>query len=129
MEGEYILCRNAYSSYCLYMNSYFWTLNSMKDLFVIENLGETSTPTNKVSPITLLAVFDGHGGASCSQFCSDCLSSYVRKNKFFPDRLPLAVETAFEKLGSDFVSLGKLNGRYVSFCVTYAILLLSFVVY
>ena len=53
----------------------------------------------------------------------------MRKNEFFPDRLPLAMETAFEKLDSDFVSSGKLNGRYVSFCVTYAILLLSFVVY
>lgn len=89
------------------------TFETYEDRFVIEHLGKTSTLTNTVSPITWLAVFDGHGGASCSQFCSDWLSSYVRKNEFFPDRLPLAMETAFEKLDSDFVSSGKLDGRYV----------------
>lgn len=83
---------------------------------MIEHIGKTSTPNSPQAPITWLAVFDGHGGAAASQFCSDWLSSYVRKNEFFPDRLPLAMETAFEKLDADFVSSGNLDGSTACAC-------------
>lgn len=79
---------------------------STTDRFVIEHIGKTQN-----LPITWMAVFDGHGGAAASQFCSDWLSSYVRKNEYFPDRLGMAMETAFEKLDGDFVSSGNLDGR------------------
>jgi hypothetical protein len=73
------------------------SLLSFLDRFVIEHIGSTSRSKDG-SPITWLAVFDGHGGAAASQFCSDWLSSYVRKNEFFPNQLPLAMQTAFTKV-------------------------------
>eukprot|EP00804_Cyclotella_cryptica_P017009 CCRYP_003261-RA/>CCRYP_003261-RA protein AED:0.32 eAED:0.32 QI:0/0.83/0.71/1/1/0.85/7/661/583 len=87
----------------------------MEDRFVIEHIGTTSRSKDG-SPITWLAVFDGHGGASASQFCSDWLSSYVRKNDFFPKQLPLAMQTAFTKIDSDFVSSGNLDGSTACAC-------------
>lgn len=81
------------------------------DRFVIEHIGKTTELRDNDVPIVWLAVFDGHGGAAASQFCSDWLSSYVRKNEYFPDRIPLAMETAFKRLDCDFVSSGYLDGR------------------
>jgi serine/threonine protein phosphatase PrpC len=50
-------------------------------------------------PISLLAVFDGHGGSAASQFCSDWLSSYIRKNnEFYPSDMALAVKSAFTRV-------------------------------
>ena len=84
----------------------------MEDRFVIEHVGSTSTDNKENSlPITLLAVFDGHGGSAASQFCSDWISSYIRKkNDNYPDNISLAVESAFIKIDSDFVSSGLLDG-------------------
>ncbi|KAL7521052.1 hypothetical protein ACHAWX_005741 [Stephanocyclus meneghinianus] len=87
----------------------------MEDRFVIEHIGSTSRSKDG-APITWLAVFDGHGGAAASQFCSDWLSSYVRKNEFFPNQLPLAMQTAFTKIDSDFVSSGNLDGSTACAC-------------
>ena len=84
----------------------------MEDRFVIEHVGSTFTDNKENSlPITLLAVFDGHGGSAASQFCSDWISSYIRKkNDNYPDNISLAVESAFIKIDSDFVSSGLLDG-------------------
>jgi serine/threonine protein phosphatase PrpC len=84
----------------------------MEDRFVIEHVGSTSTDNKENSlPITLLAVFDGHGGSAASQFCSDWISSYIRKkNEYYPDNISLAVESAFIRIDSDFVSSGLLDG-------------------
>ena len=69
------------------------------DRFVIEHLGSTSKNKDESKPISLLAVFDGHGGSACSQFCSDWISSYVRKkNPHYPHNLPRAMSTAFTKV-------------------------------
>lgn len=83
----------------------------MEDRFVIEHVGSTSMDKENSIPITLLAVFDGHGGSAASQFCSDWISSYIRKkNDYYPDNISLAVESAFIKIDSDFVSSGLLDG-------------------
>jgi serine/threonine protein phosphatase PrpC len=69
------------------------------DRFVIEHIGSTSKENENSKPISLLAVFDGHGGSAASQFCSDWLSSYIRKkNDHFPDNIALAVKSAFTKV-------------------------------
>jgi hypothetical protein len=70
----------------------------MEDRFVIEHIGNKS---KEGPPITWLGVFDGHGGSSASQYCSDWLSSYVRKNEFFPEQLPKAMESAFIQVSLD----------------------------
>lgn len=83
----------------------------MEDRFVIEHAGSTSMDKENSMPISLLAVFDGHGGSAASQFCSDWISSYIRKkNDYYPDNISLAVESAFIKIDSDFVSSGLLDG-------------------
>ena len=69
------------------------------DRFVIEHIGSTSKNKDHAEPISLLAVFDGHGGSAASQFCSDWISSYIRKkNDHYPHNLPMAVKTAFTKV-------------------------------
>ena len=73
--------------------------NYMEDRFVIEHMGSTSKNKEDSKPISLMAVFDGHGGSACSQFCSDWISSYIRKkNDHYPDNLPMAMKTAFTKV-------------------------------
>mmetsp|Transcript_33024 Transcript_33024/g.69508 ORF Transcript_33024/g.69508 Transcript_33024/m.69508 type:complete len:665 (+) Transcript_33024:203-2197(+) len=85
--------------------------NYMEDRFVIEHMGSTSKHKENSKPMSLLAVFDGHGGSLVSQFCSDWISSYIRKkNVHFPGNLPLAMKTSFTKIDSDFVSSGYLDG-------------------
>jgi len=44
--------------------------NYMEDRFVIDHIGKDSNSR----PISLLAVFDGHGGSLSSNFCSDWIS-------------------------------------------------------
>jgi serine/threonine protein phosphatase PrpC len=66
------------------------------DRFVIEHIGSTSKEDDNSKPISLLAVFDGHGGSAASQFCSDWLSSYIRKqNEHYPANIAAAVKSAF----------------------------------
>ena len=73
--------------------------NYMEDRFVVEHIGSTNKNKENSELITLLAVFDGHGGSAASQFCSDWFSSYVRKNnEHFPQNIPLAMKTAFNKV-------------------------------
>ncbi|KAL7472890.1 hypothetical protein ACHAXS_013279 [Conticribra weissflogii] len=85
----------------------------MEDRFVVERLG---AHPHKSEPIAWLGVFDGHGGAAASQFCSDWLSSYVRKNDRFPRDLPGAMAEAFAKLDGDFASSGRLDGSTACAC-------------
>lgn len=73
------------------------------DRYAIEYMGATSKDSKKSKPITWLAVFDGHGGAEASQFCSDWLSSYVRKDKEYPSSIHTAMKSAFTKV-SCFIS-------------------------
>lgn len=70
----------------------------MEDRFVIEHIGSANKNTIDSKPIAMVSVYDGHGGALASQFCSDWLSSYVRKNEYFPKQLPLAMKDAFVKV-------------------------------
>jgi len=85
--------------------------NYMEDRFVIEHMGSTSKNKESSEPISLLAVFDGHGGSAASQFCSDWFSSYVRKrNEHFPENLSVAMKNAFTKIDNDFVSSGCFDG-------------------
>mmetsp|Transcript_16535 Transcript_16535/g.30058 ORF Transcript_16535/g.30058 Transcript_16535/m.30058 type:complete len:751 (+) Transcript_16535:287-2539(+) len=92
--------------------------NYMEDRFVIEHMGTINKNTENPKPISLLAVFDGHGGMLVSQFCSDWLSSYIRKrNEHFPESLGLAMKTAFIKIDDDFVSSGHLDGTTACACV------------
>mmetsp|Transcript_13600 Transcript_13600/g.29449 ORF Transcript_13600/g.29449 Transcript_13600/m.29449 type:complete len:778 (-) Transcript_13600:128-2461(-) len=91
--------------------------NYMEDRFVIEHMGSMNKNTENSRPISLFAVFDGHGGSAASQFCSDWLSSYIRKkNEHFPDRLGLAMKNAFIKIDSDFVSSGHFDGTTACAC-------------
>lgn len=69
---------------------------STPDRYTIEHIG--SKDKSKTTPITLMAVYDGHGGPECSQFCSDWMSSYVRKDEYYPKYLPLAMKSAFMKV-------------------------------
>ena len=108
-------------------------------------MGTINKNKENPKPISLLAVFDGHGGMLVSQFCSDWLSSYIRKrNEHFPENLGLAMKTAFVKvcntlshrviadiihinakplvlvftqMDSDFVSSGHLDGTTACACV------------
>lgn len=85
--------------------------NYMEDRFVIEHMGSTSKDKKNTKPISLLAVFDGHGGSAASQFCSDWISSYIRKkNEHFPENLPLAMKSSFTKIDDDVVRSGYFDG-------------------
>jgi hypothetical protein len=87
------------------------------DRFVIEHIGSTSKENENSKPISLLAVFDGHGGSAASQFCSDWLSSYIRKkNDHFPENIPQAVKSAFIKV-SMLLGYGARNLFMVSFYI------------
>jgi len=94
----------------------------MEDRFVIERIGsadrqgEGNEKHKPSDPIAWLGVFDGHGGPTASQFCSDWLSSYVRKNEHFPNDIPMAMKEAFGKLDEDFVSSGHLDGSTACAC-------------
>ncbi|KAL9188608.1 hypothetical protein ACHAXT_006986 [Thalassiosira profunda] len=91
--------------------------NYMEDRFVIEHIGSTNKGSEDSEPITLLAVFDGHGGATCSQFCSDWISSYIRKkNEHYPENLPVAVKNAFIKMDMDFTISGQFDGTTACAC-------------
>mmetsp|Transcript_22041 Transcript_22041/g.46131 ORF Transcript_22041/g.46131 Transcript_22041/m.46131 type:complete len:759 (-) Transcript_22041:125-2401(-) len=91
--------------------------NYMEDRFVVEYIGSVNKNTENPKPISLLAVFDGHGGSAASQFCSDWISSYIRKkNEHFPENLGLAMKTAFTKVDSDFVSSGLFDGTTACAC-------------
>lgn len=87
--------------------------NYMEDRFVIDHIGKDSDSR----PISLLAVFDGHGGLLSSNFCSDWISAYIRKkNEHYPDSLGLAMKTAFIKADTDFVSSGHFDGSTACAC-------------
>mmetsp|Transcript_12286 Transcript_12286/g.26159 ORF Transcript_12286/g.26159 Transcript_12286/m.26159 type:complete len:730 (+) Transcript_12286:298-2487(+) len=91
--------------------------NYMEDRFVIEHIGSINKHESNSKPISLLAVFDGHGGSAASQFCSDWLSSYVRKkNDHYPDNLALAMKTAFTRVDDDFVDSGHFDGTTACAC-------------
>lgn len=93
--------------------------NYMEDRFVIEHLGSIgqTKKEKKENKITLMAVFDGHGGSAASQFCSDWLSSYIRKkNEYFPNNIPMAMKTAFTKMDSDFIKSGNFDGTTACAC-------------
>lgn len=91
--------------------------NYMEDRFVIEHIGSMNKNTENSKPISLIAVFDGHGGSAASQFCSDWISSYIRKrNEHFPENLGLAMKTAFTKVDSDFVGSGHFDGTTACAC-------------
>mmetsp|Transcript_1675 Transcript_1675/g.3537 ORF Transcript_1675/g.3537 Transcript_1675/m.3537 type:complete len:554 (-) Transcript_1675:795-2456(-) len=88
----------------------------MEDRYVIEYMGATSKDPKQAKPITLLGVFDGHGGAEASQFCSDWLSSYIRKDKDYPSNIPAAMKSAFTTVDKDFVASGFLDGSTACAC-------------
>ena len=79
-------------------------------------MGATSKHPKQAKPITLLGVFDGHGGAEASQFCSDWLSSYIRKDKDYPSNIPAAMKSAFTTVDKDFVASGFLDGSTACAC-------------
>src|SRR6056300_259686 len=85
-------------SYCItYKLSCLFILPFI-DRYVIEYLGTTSKQAKDSQPITFLAVYDGHGGAEASRFCSDWLSSYVRKDKEYPINISNAMKSAFTRV-------------------------------
>eukprot|EP00535_Pseudo-nitzschia_heimii_P000664 CAMPEP_0197179656 /NCGR_PEP_ID=MMETSP1423-20130617/4525_1 /TAXON_ID=476441 /ORGANISM="Pseudo-nitzschia heimii, Strain UNC1101" /LENGTH=556 /DNA_ID=CAMNT_0042629591 /DNA_START=402 /DNA_END=2075 /DNA_ORIENTATION=- len=61
-------------------------------------------------PLTWLGVYDGHGGAKASQFCSDWMSSYVRNEESYPFDLGYAMKSAFTSIDEDFVATGLPDG-------------------
>ena len=101
MEGKCIFLVISHDPHSLLMchaSSCRFCLRNV-DRFVIEHVGSTSNVKDNSIPISLLAVFDGHGGSAASQFCSDWISSYIRKkNEHYPDNIALAVKSAFTKV-------------------------------
>lgn len=90
--------------------------NYMEDRFVIEHVGSIRGNEQDMK-LTLLAVFDGHGGSVASQFCSDWISSYIRKkNEHYPQNIPLAMKTAFIKVDKDFTLSGAFDGTTACAC-------------
>mmetsp|Transcript_35429 Transcript_35429/g.84601 ORF Transcript_35429/g.84601 Transcript_35429/m.84601 type:complete len:594 (+) Transcript_35429:95-1876(+) len=87
----------------------------MEDRFVIEHIMGTGKRGSALYT-TLLGVFDGHGGATASQFCSDWISSYIRKDPAFPQNIADSMKSAFVKVDSDFVSSGHLDGTTACVC-------------
>lgn len=61
-------------------------------------------------PTSIYAVFDGHAGYQCSQFCVDWLSAYfVRKYSISHD-IPSALFATFKQLDRDFMESNKKDG-------------------
>ena len=61
-------------------------------------------------PTSIYAVFDGHAGYQCSQFCADWLSAYfVRKYSISHD-IPSALFATFKQLDRDFMETNKKDG-------------------
>ena len=53
--------------------------------------------------ISYLAIFDGHGGSTCSDYLRDNLHNYIIKNDFFPKDPEKSLLTGFEKCEKDFI--------------------------
>ena len=54
--------------------------------------------------ISYLAIFDGHGGNSCSNFLRDNLHNYIIKNENFPLNIEKSLISSFEKAENDFIN-------------------------
>ena len=54
--------------------------------------------------ISYLAIFDGHGGNSCSNFLRDNLHNYIIKNENFPLNIEKSLISSFENAENDFIN-------------------------
>jgi hypothetical protein len=67
-------------------------------------------------PLSLYATFDGHAGPLASQYCSDWISFYLRKQPSYPCDLPLALRAAFHNIDEDFMRSGNADGSTACVC-------------
>jgi len=63
-----------------------------------------------VVPATLYGVYDGHGGPNASQYCSDWMATYLRRQHSWPVDLGSSLCGAFDEADEDFVASGHLDG-------------------
>lgn len=66
-----------------------------------------------VVPATFYGVYDGHGGPNASQYCSDWMATYVRRQHSWPLDPSGALSSAFDETDEDFVASGHLDGTTV----------------
>ena len=72
------------------------TINSTKP--------KTHPNTNQwPSAVSFFAVFDGHGGQSCSEFLRDNLFKYICHNEYFPIDIDKAIRHGFAVAESEFL--------------------------
>jgi protein phosphatase 1L len=104
----------------------------MEDRYAIENLDAVQVEVSPVAvksqsqdvevtygprvsrrltmPLTLVGVFDGHGGDKASQFCADWLTAYIRNDAAYPYDLGYSMKNAFLAMDEDFVGTGQPDG-------------------
>ena len=77
---------------------------------------DSSSSSSTRQIISVYGVFDGHGGALASQYCTDWFSSYLLGQQSFND-LPRALTSTFKTIDKDFLSTGKEDGTTACACV------------
>ena len=111
--------------------SYFSDSNhraSMEDRLLISflNAEEPELPCDEdrhnlnhrsMTPISLFAIFDGHGGAEASQYCCDWLSSYLQYHLTFSESVSSSFKSTFHSMNVDFSSAGFTCGSTVCSCL------------
>ena len=117
------------TSYCTTQNRRQY----MEDRIVIDTLGSlnsrylnqknsldhqhSKSETHSNIPLSLFAVFDGHGGSDASQYCCDWISSYLKYQIFLDHNLSSAMKSTFSKIDMDFVRTGLSSGTTACVCV------------
>ncbi len=78
---------------------------------------QTDLVSMSLHATSVYGVFDGHAGASASQYCADWFSCYLRNQQSFHCDLPQALKTTFESIDKDFMQSGKDDGTTACVCV------------
>ncbi len=71
---------------------------------IILNIAKPQTFQGNWPRCSFFGIYDGHGGASCSDFLRDQLHTYVIKDPNFPNKPKEALEKGFEKAEADFIN-------------------------
>lgn len=89
-------------------NSYYGTIkeNNEDRLVVVPQIKKPPSNPMKTWPkMSYFAIFDGHGGDSCSNFLEKNLLNYIISNENFPFDIKTSLLEAFEKAEDEFYLL------------------------
>eukprot|EP01017_Pseudomicrothorax_dubius_P023902 TRINITY_DN2544_c0_g1_i1.p1 TRINITY_DN2544_c0_g1~~TRINITY_DN2544_c0_g1_i1.p1 ORF type:complete len:537 (+),score=106.58 TRINITY_DN2544_c0_g1_i1:68-1678(+) len=90
------------------------TYNEDRISIVINYLRPNEVATSSTKRTGFFAVFDGHGGSSCSEFLKNNLHTLIFHSKYYPQDVPHAIEEALQHLDSAFLDYVEANPHDVT---------------